>query len=108
MDEVRIWEEAHRRFHYALIERCGSPWLLRLVGILYDQSVRYRYVTLQAPGSLTGAQHAHEEIFEAVRRGDHQAAIQHLREHMQLTIDAIEELPSGDGEASVRGARDGR
>jgi DNA-binding GntR family transcriptional regulator len=97
LEELLRWEEAHRRFHHTLIERCGSPWLLRLVGVLYEHSVRYRFLTLQTPGSFMGAQHSHEEIFELVPKGDRRGAVAHLRRHMRLTIDAIEELPS-DGE----------
>lgn len=103
LDDLIRWEEAHRRYHHVLIERCGSPWLVRLVGILYEQSVRYRYLTLQTPGSFSGAQHAHAEIFGSVRSGDQEGAIQLLRAHMRLTIDAIEDLPIYDGDISAEG-----
>lgn len=36
------WELAHRQFHEDLISSCGSPWLVRLCGMLYDKSARYR------------------------------------------------------------------
>jgi DNA-binding GntR family transcriptional regulator len=40
-------EEYNRAFHAALISACGSRWLLHLFGTMYDQSLRYRMLSLQ-------------------------------------------------------------
>lgn len=37
---------AHRAFHDALTEACGSRWLLRLLKTLNDHAERYRCATL--------------------------------------------------------------
>lgn len=38
----RQWELGNRAFHHALIQNCGSPWLLHFVEMLAEQSERYR------------------------------------------------------------------
>jgi DNA-binding GntR family transcriptional regulator len=85
--ELIRWENAHRRFHFALIGRCGSPWLLRLVGILYEQSVRYRYMTIRAEPEFRQITDEHEALRSAALSGDPLACVGVLREHLNLTLD---------------------
>ncbi|XKH61041.1 FCD domain-containing protein [Halomonas sediminis] len=40
--QVEEWEQAHLRFHRALLAPCGSTWLLRFIEQLHDQFDRYR------------------------------------------------------------------
>lgn len=42
LEEHVVWSHAHRQFHEALISGCGSNWTMRLCGLLYDKSERYR------------------------------------------------------------------
>lgn len=44
------WEIRNQDFHDALVKACDSEWLMRLRGLLYDHSRRYRHHSL-----LTGA-----------------------------------------------------
>ncbi len=46
-------EPAHTEFHRALVDACGSPWLLRIVAQLATQSLRFRILTSAArPGGV--------------------------------------------------------
>lgn len=42
LEEHVAWSQAHRQFHEALISGCRSNWTMRLCGLLYDKSERYR------------------------------------------------------------------
>lgn len=42
------WNIMQRQFLLSLIQACGSPWLLKIHNILYDQSARYRMLCLSA------------------------------------------------------------
>ncbi|WP_394838207.1 GntR family transcriptional regulator [Pendulispora rubella] len=41
------WESAHRALHEALVDACTSTWLHRFRAVLYDQSERYRRLTVE-------------------------------------------------------------
>jgi DNA-binding GntR family transcriptional regulator len=93
--DLMRWEAAHRRFHFTLISRCGSPWLQRLVNVLYENSIRYRYLTLEwDPNSMANALKEHRRILEAFASGDIDASVQMLTEHMRLTVESVENVPA--------------
>ena len=91
---IMAWEEAHRRFHFALLARCDSPWLLRLIGIVYDNTMRYRWLTLGHDGvrSVASAFERHSRLLDAALDRDVGGAVDELRRHTRLTLDSIEEL----------------
>lgn len=89
--EVRAWEEAHHDFHFALLSRCGSPWLLRLVGQLYEHSTRYRNLSLTVRGTHRDVMKEHEKIFTAALSGDKKAAVMALEDHLKLTVTTLSE-----------------
>lgn len=93
-DELVAWERAHRSFHLTLLSRCSSPWLLRLVEIVYDNSTRYRYLTLRSDEgqSFVSAVEMHRGLLDAALARDVDAALEELHVHMRLTLDAVEEL----------------
>jgi GntR family carbon starvation induced transcriptional regulator len=86
--ELIAWEKAHRAFHFVLLSRSGSPWLLRLVGLLYDQSVRYRYLTIRAQPDFERITAEHEELYTVATTAEPEEAIEVLRRHLQLTVDS--------------------
>jgi DNA-binding GntR family transcriptional regulator len=78
----------HRAFHFLLYEPSGSRWLLRLIGIVWDHTERYR--RQGAPlvaGELAGEEH--ERIIAAVERGTIDDACQALRDHLATSSDVI-------------------
>lgn len=79
------WAAAHAAFHRALVAGCGSPWLLRLRDTLYDQSERYRRlsVPLARAGRRLGQEH--RDIMDAAIARQEDRACALLSEHFQAT-----------------------
>lgn len=89
---LMAWEDAHRRYHFAILSRCGSPWLLRLLDILYDQSVRYRYLTIRAHPDFAQIAQQHRVLTKAVFAGDPHRGLEALRRHGELTVTSTQKL----------------
>jgi len=89
---LMAWEEAHRRYHFAILSRCGSPWLLRLLELLYDQSVRYRYLTIQADPDFASIAQRHLVLTKAVFEADRNRGLEALKRHTDLTVASTEKL----------------
>jgi DNA-binding GntR family transcriptional regulator len=78
----------HRAFHFQLYEPSESRWLLRLIGIVWDHTERYR--RQGAPlvaGHLAGEEH--ERIVAAVEGGNLDDACLALREHLEASAEVI-------------------
>jgi DNA-binding GntR family transcriptional regulator len=86
LSSALAWSQAHRALHEALFSACGSPWLLRVLETLHDQSERYRML------SVVGGRDALEEheriVQEAVGRHS-DAAIEALRNHLLKTVKTL-------------------
>ena len=93
------WETAHARFHAALLEGCGSPWLLGLACTLRDAAEFYRrWSQLQEPGRDVAGEH--RAILEAVLDRDTDTAVARLRDHYQHTADILERALPDEGAAA--------
>ncbi|MBI0537845.1 FCD domain-containing protein [Roseomonas sp. KE2513] len=79
------WSAQHAAFHRALVAGCGSPWLLRLRDSLYDQSERYRRLSVPLGRAEREVGREHREIMEAAvsRQADRACAL--LAEHFRAT-----------------------
>ena len=85
------WALAHRQFHEALVAQCGSPWLLRLCGMLYDKSERYRNLAERStsPEERDTATE-HRELMDAIAmQRDADKAVELMRAHFRATTDVI-------------------
>ncbi len=71
---------AHRTFHDATMSRCTVLWLLRLVGVLMDQTMRYIRFTFAKEAPRRGE---HDELVELIVSGDVNAAPRALLEHLE-------------------------
>jgi GntR family carbon starvation induced transcriptional regulator len=88
---ILIWESANRQFHMELLSGCASKWLLRFVGDLYDQALRYRHRTiLRRPIPRTGVSREHNKIVDAILARDAELACRLLSEHIDATSRATE------------------
>jgi GntR family transcriptional regulator, carbon starvation induced regulator len=85
----QAWEQRHRDYHSALVQACGSRWLLNVRTLLYDQSDRYRRLSLQAKQQHRGSNDEHREILDAVLARDTNLACKLLAGHIQQSTDIL-------------------
>ena len=79
------WAEAHAAFHMALAGGCDSPWLLRLRGQLYDQSERYRRLSVPLTTQTRNIGEEHQAIVDATLARDPDKAVALLSAHLSAT-----------------------
>lgn len=85
--------EVHTRLHMTIYEASASKWLMRLIPMLWDNSERYRRLSLPVQGTIKDRIAEHRQIVERCREGDPEGAAQALREHLSHTFEAaIERL----------------
>lgn len=103
-----LWEQRHRAFHHALVAACGSPWTLRLVGQLVDQTERYRRARLlgaRPRAALARDVDAeHRKIMEAALARDADEASRLLGAHLARTADFLASLWSENATGRKRHA----
>jgi DNA-binding GntR family transcriptional regulator len=75
----------HRDFHFRIYEPCRSPWLLRFLTQLWENSIRYQRLSHRRRGSLQDRAEEHRRILEAVEARDAALAADRMREHLELT-----------------------
>ncbi len=98
------WSTAHATYHEALVAACDSPWLLRLRGILYAQSERYRRLSVPLAEIARDLNREHQEIMEAALARDAGRARALMTEHLELTTRVLLEQswPADDAPAPAR------
>jgi GntR family transcriptional regulator, carbon starvation induced regulator len=104
-EKLVAWGVAHRRFHDALIMGCASPWTLRLCRLLYDQSERYRNLSVRpAKKRKRDVGKEHRELMEAALARDADGLCRLVEAHFRQTTDLI--LDSGLADAgSANGSK---
>lgn len=96
------WVVRHRIFHRALVNACGSPWLLGFRDVLHEQSERYRRLSIRRElgGKPRDVEAEHEAIVAAVVERDADAAVRALSTHFGITKDFVELAASRIAEVS--------
>jgi len=85
------WIRRHHVFHRALVDACGSRWLLGFRDVLHEQSERYRRLSIRRDaGKLRDVEAEHAAIVEAVLRRDADAAVAALSDHFMTTMHLVE------------------
>lgn len=79
------WEQAHLRFHRALLSSCGSPWLLRFIEQLHDQFDRYRRLAPPNPEIRAVLDQQHGELVDLALSRDIGVAQTVLDDHIRLS-----------------------
>ncbi len=95
------YEDAHRAFHVALVDGCGSSWLLHFVNVLYDQTRRYRYLAMLKPENHAAARIEHQQLMEAAVARNVRRATQLVLEHIVVPSD----VTPGSGKVAKIGRR---
>jgi DNA-binding GntR family transcriptional regulator len=83
------WAEAHAAFHLALVDGCDSPWLLRLHSQLYDQSERYRRLSIPLAKQERNVGQEHQRIFDVTLKRDAKKAVALLTSHLTATTNIL-------------------
>ncbi len=95
--EILVWEEANRRFHRALVTPCRMPRLLQAIDDLHQASARYLLATWKSLDWEPRSDAEHRAILDSLARGDVEAAVAALREHILAAGRALRERLEGLG-----------
>lgn len=79
------WAAAHGEFHRALISGCPNSWLRRLHETLYQQSERYRQLTVPLMTVVRDVGSEHQAMVDAVLSHDVAAAQSLMAAHLNAT-----------------------
>lgn len=83
------WSRAHAEFHGALVAACGNDWLLRMRAMLYEQSERYRRMSVPLQTEKRDVPAEHKAIFDAVMDRDIARAEAALETHLRKTATIV-------------------
>lgn len=84
-----VFEQAHSAFHAALLSRCGSAWMTRIIETLRTHSVRYRLLSLGPCGGRGDVLAEHRQLGRACLEGGVDEAVHRLFAHIRLTADSL-------------------
>jgi len=87
--DVVTMTAANQRFHFALIEACALPRLVRLIRLLWDATEVYRSVYFSAGHNREQVTSEHRAVVAAVKAGDAATALLVLAEHREHAIAAL-------------------
>lgn len=80
------FEQRNRDFHFTLIAACPSRWVKHMHGILFQQSERYRRISLAARFEPRDVHAEHKAILEAALARDVDLACRLEAEHIEKTL----------------------
>jgi DNA-binding GntR family transcriptional regulator len=87
--DVVTMTQANRRLHFALIEACGLPRLVRIIRLLWDATEVYRSVYYTEPHNRELVEAEHHDLVAAAKAGDVARTLQVLDRHRQHAIAAL-------------------
>jgi DNA-binding GntR family transcriptional regulator len=87
-DEMR-GRQAHHDFHFGIYRLGASPWMLELIGILWQHSERYRRQALSLRGTPLRRREEHQQILEACRRHEADLAATLMEAHLMQTAQLL-------------------
>lgn len=73
-DDLEAWAKADERYHRSLIDLCGNRRLANMANTVRDQGHRARMVTLRLRDKPVASIDEHQQVLEAIERGDWQTA----------------------------------
>ncbi len=87
------WSQAHGAFHAALVSACRSGWLLRLRGMLYAQTERYRRLSVPLRREERDVDAEHRAMMDAAlaRNADHLCGL--ISDHLWRTTRIVLSSP---------------
>ncbi len=94
------WERLHRNFHMALLNACGSRWMMQFCALLYDQGERYCQLASIVSYDAATDTDEHEKILKAAVAREADAAVRLIQDHYRATEKIIRETISDFSEVS--------
>ena len=85
------WSIAHNAFHEALVSGSDSAWRARIRSSLYQQSERYRRLSVPVLPAMRDVEAEHRAISEAALAREAKRACELMKEHLVLTMKIIVE-----------------
>lgn len=89
-----VFDRAHRDFHDALLAGCRSPRLMAAHAELHDQVYRYRILLRLVPRRKAITDRDHAALARHALDRNVAAALQALHDHIDLTTQALQQLPA--------------
>jgi len=96
-DDLAAWAEADERFHKLLVAFSRNERLVTLVDTYYDQSHRFRMLTLRLRPKPVDSNKDHRDTLEAIIRNDADAARHIHRKHREKSGTLLVELLESHG-----------
>lgn len=96
------WSAAHGEFHAALVSGCSNAWLLRMRRTLFEQSERYRRLSIPVDQEHRNVDGEHRAIADAALERDVDKAVLLLGEHFKKTLSIITLSSSRFGARDVK------
>lgn len=81
--------ELDTKFHYVIYKASGNRPLLKILGDLHKNIRMYRKRSLSVPGRLEESVREHREIYEAIAKGDADAADELTSRHITCALHNI-------------------
>jgi DNA-binding GntR family transcriptional regulator len=97
----------HQKLHFGIYNRSGSKWTLKMLGLLWSHSERWRRLSLPRI-DLNAPTEDHSEIIAALRTRNLRAACTALEHHIKVSVKSFEStLPTSneDGAVTSKGLR---
>lgn len=88
------WEKRNRSFHDALIAASPSRWIRHFQNILYQQSERYRRISLFRKPVPRDVHAEHQALIDATLARDADRATTILAEHILRTLESVRQMPA--------------
>ncbi|PSR34476.1 MAG: GntR family transcriptional regulator [Sulfobacillus benefaciens] len=88
-NEDAMGRALHKRFHFGMYQVGASPWLLGLISTLWDNSERYRRLSLEHRGSIHDRRNEHADVLEACHARDPEKAARLLESHLRKTAELV-------------------
>jgi DNA-binding GntR family transcriptional regulator len=84
--------EANRRFHFAILDPCDQPHMLRLIRLLWDSTESYRALYYDSPRERRNSLQAHGRILDAIRERDPDRLVAELDAHRAQALAVLRDV----------------
>ncbi len=88
-------------FHRLIAESSQNPWLVSMLDQLANQVKLLRLQILQVPVDVGAIQSEHWEIVEAIAQRDTQAAVDHIRAHLEISKQRVIKTLNGQAQSQT-------